>query len=129
MRPHPELNATNPSERFTGRCTFTFRRAPGFDLVYLLATDLVATTALGDFLDASSEETVLREPRPDAGALEELYAFDALPNLDALAAAQGITPVTDFEDLLGDSWPEGESVEDFIAAATEGRYGQETPSP
>ncbi len=60
---------------------------------------------------------------------EDLYSFDALPDLDALAEEQGVTPVTDFEDLLGDSWPEGERVEDFIAAATEGRHEQETPDP
>lgn len=125
---YPELNATNSPEQFTGRWTFTFRGGSGFDLAYL-ATTFAAATDLRQFVDALPEEIVLPSLRSDSGALEELYAFDALPDLDALAEAQGITPVTDFEDLLGDSWPEGESVEDFIAAAKEGRHEQETFDP
>ena len=124
MQTYPELNAASPSERFTGRWTFTFRGGPSFNLMYF-ATDLVAATALREFLDPSSEETILHEPRPDAGALERLYAFDALPNLDALAEAQGVRPIESIDDLVTGSWPEDESVEDFIAAATEGRYEEE----
>jgi hypothetical protein len=33
--------------------------------------------------------------------------------LAMLALEQGIAPVTDFEALLGDFWPEDEAVEDF----------------
>ena len=58
---------------------------------------------------------------------EAMYSFDALPDLEALARVQGISPVRDIGDLAGD-WPEGESVEDFIAAATEGRYEEEDTS-
>jgi len=47
---------------------------------------------------------------------EALYAFDALPDLEELAAAQGVTSVDNFDDLLGDFWPEDESVDDFLEA-------------
>lgn len=38
---------------------------------------------------------------------------------DALAAKQGIGPVTDFRQMKFDDWPEGESVEDFLAGIYE----------
>jgi hypothetical protein len=47
-------------------------------------------------------------------------------DLKALAEKQGVGPVLKFEDLLGDFWPDNQSVEDFIAAATEGRYEEDT---
>jgi hypothetical protein len=109
------------------RSSWTSFLGAGHGFAYLTLA-LIAKTDFGQFVNASPREVVILMPRPDASALEELYAFDALPDLDTLADAQGITPVTDFEDLLGDSWPEGESVEDFIAAATEGRR-EETPEP
>ena len=58
---------------------------------------------------------------------EDLYSFDALPSLDALAAAQGVQPIENIDDLVTDFWPEDESVEDFIAAATEGRHEEDEP--
>jgi hypothetical protein len=42
--------------------------------------------------------------------------FDSLPDIEALARKQGVSSNTRFEDLLGDFWPEDESVEDFLAA-------------
>ena len=36
--------------------------------------------------------------------------------LHELAAEQGVRPVERFEDLLGDFWPEDESVDDFLDA-------------
>jgi hypothetical protein len=36
--------------------------------------------------------------------------------LEALADQQGVTPASDFTQLLGDFWPESESADDFIAA-------------
>jgi hypothetical protein len=42
--------------------------------------------------------------------------FDSLPDIEALARAQGVSSNTSFEELLGDFWPEDESVEDFLAA-------------
>jgi hypothetical protein len=56
---------------------------------------------------------------------EDLYAFDALPSPEALAEAQGVARGSDASQPATDFWPEGESVEDFIAAAMEGRYEEE----
>jgi hypothetical protein len=47
---------------------------------------------------------------------EALYAFDVVPELEELADAQGVSPVDNFDDLLGDFWPEDESVDDFLEA-------------
>jgi hypothetical protein len=59
---------------------------------------------------------------------------DGLParspeELLALARAQGVKPVTRFEDLLGDFWPEDENVDDFIAARRRWQWeGQVDPT-
>ena len=37
------------------------------------------------------------------------------PRLRRLAEEQGVKPVQRFEDLLGDFWPEDESIDDFLA--------------
>ncbi len=42
--------------------------------------------------------------------------FDPPRSLEELAAEQGVSPVTDFDTLLGDFWPDDEPVEEFIAA-------------
>jgi hypothetical protein len=39
-----------------------------------------------------------------------------VPDLDALAEAQGVEPVGDIDELVADFWPEDERVEDFMAA-------------
>lgn len=39
-----------------------------------------------------------------------------LAALKALAKAQGIEPIVDPSDLIGDFWPEHESVDDFVEA-------------
>jgi hypothetical protein len=121
---YPELAATNSPERFAGRWTFTIRSMSGFNLAYLTAA-LVAATDFHRSMDALPAEAALPGLHSDAGALEELYAFDALPDLDVLAEAQGVSPTTDVKSLATDYWPDGESVEDFIAAAMEGRHGEE----
>ena len=36
-------------------------------------------------------------------------------DIEQLAVEQGVCPVTDFESLLGDFWPEDESADEFIA--------------
>jgi hypothetical protein len=58
---------------------------------------------------------------------ENLFSFDVRPDLDALSEAQGVSPTADVRDLATDDWPEDESVEDFIAAATEGRHEEDEP--
>jgi hypothetical protein len=49
-------------------------------------------------------------PLPGPGSF-----FEPTPSIDELAAQQGVRPVERFEDLLGDFWPEDESIDDFIA--------------
>jgi hypothetical protein len=121
---YPELAATNSPEQFAGRWTFTVRSMSGFDLAYLTAA-FIAATDFHRSMDTLPAEVTLLGPRSDA--LEELYAFDAIPDLDALAEAQGVSPTTDARNLAADDWPEDESVEDFIAAAMEGRYEEGEP--
>jgi hypothetical protein len=36
------------------------------------------------------------------------------PDLETLAAQQGVGPVANFDDLLGDFWPDDESVDEFL---------------
>ncbi len=43
-------------------------------------------------------------------------AFWDLATLDELAAEQGVQPVARLEDLVAGFWPEGESVDEFLAA-------------
>ncbi len=64
-------------------------------------------------------------PIPAEREEEDLYSFDALPSPEALAEAQGVARGNDASQPATDFWPEGESVEDFIAAAMEGRYEEE----
>jgi hypothetical protein len=49
------------------------------------------------------------------------YNFDADPSLDEIIAQQGKGPIHDHRVLLGNFWPEDESVEDFLAALHEWR--------
>jgi hypothetical protein len=51
-------------------------------------------------------------------------ALEEKSDLDRLAAEQGVGPVTDFEALLGDFWPENESVDDFTAQVQLWRKGK-----
>jgi len=64
-------------------------------------------------------------PMPAEAGQEDLYSFDALPSPEALAEAQGVALGNDASQPATDFWPEGENVEDFIAAAMEGRYEEE----
>lgn len=45
----------------------------------------------------------------------------ARKELERLAAEQGVRPVTDFESLKADFWPEDESVDDFVRTVRERR--------
>jgi hypothetical protein len=42
-----------------------------------------------------------------------LSARTPLPSLEKLAAQQGVKPVTNFEKLYGDFWPEDENIDDL----------------
>ena len=121
-----ELNTTNPLEQRAENWRLTARSDPYLGFFYLGAM-YTAMTDLRQFLEDLPEGRVISEPRSDSDALHDLYAFDALPDLDALAEAQGVSPTTDVSDLATDDWPEDESVEDFIAAAMEGRHEEDEP--
>jgi len=45
----------------------------------------------------------------------------ASPSIEELAAQQGVTPIDDFETLLGEPLPEEESAEEFSASLREWR--------
>ena len=45
----------------------------------------------------------------------------ARKELERLAAEQGVRPVTDFESLRADFWPEDESIDDFVRTVRERR--------
>ncbi len=49
----------------------------------------------------------------------------ARKELERLAAKQGVRPVTDFESLRADFWPEDESVDDFVRTVRERRRDSE----
>ena len=54
---------------------------------------------------------------------EPSFVFhDSKTDLDALMDIHGVKPIRDFEELLGDFWPENESVDDFIATIDEWRH-------
>ncbi len=124
MQTYPELNAANPAEQSTDRWMFTVPSGSALGFAYLTAA-LVATTDLSQFVDTLSREIVLYRPPFDAGTPSDPYSFETVPDLDALAVAQGVQPINDIDDLATDFWPEDEDVEDFIAAATEGRHEED----
>lgn len=49
------------------------------------------------------------------------YVRQGHPTSDELIAAQGLTFPRDPHDLLGNFWPEDESIDDFLAAMREWR--------
>lgn len=48
--------------------------------------------------------------------------------LEKLAAEQGVRPISDFDSLRADFWPEGESVDDFVRTVRERRRDSERRS-
>lgn len=44
------------------------------------------------------------------------YLRSGHPSIDELMSEQNVAPVSDPRHLLGDFWPENESVDDFISA-------------
>jgi hypothetical protein len=55
-------------------------------------------------------------PESEHQSEQNPLSFYALPSIERLALDQGVPPTTQFEDLLGKSWPENQSVEDFFEA-------------
>jgi hypothetical protein len=111
-------NATNPTGFYVGPVLYAVRGDT--DLFFHVDTGFVTPTRITIPLGVATQES-LTQTRPNPSALSDLYSFEATPDLDALAEAQGVGPIKDIDDLATDLWAEGESVEDFIAAATEGR--------
>jgi len=54
--------------------------------------------------------------------------YTASPSFEELAAQQGVTPIDDFETLLGEPLPEDESVEEFSASLRDWRREGTRPS-
>jgi hypothetical protein len=52
----------------------------------------------------------------------------ASPSFEELAAQQGVTPIDDFETLLGEPLPEDESAEEFSASLREWRLEGTRPA-
>ncbi len=87
----------------------------------------VALVYLRDLLreDEAAAETAMvqLERRMGPRAVSGRAFFAQQPaDLPTLAARQGVRPVTSFEDLLGDFWPEDETADEFIAAVREWRH-------
>lgn len=80
----------------------SFSKQPGTDRT---ATESVHAV-IGENHVAMDSEPLLPDGLPQRSP-EELVA---------LASTQGVKPVTRFQDLLGDFWPEDEEADDFIAA-------------
>ena len=53
--------------------------------------------------------------------LVQKYARRGHPTMEELIATQGLTFPRDPQDLLGDFWPEEESIDDFLSAIREWR--------
>ena len=53
--------------------------------------------------------------------LVDRYSRRGHPTIEELLAAQGLTFPRDPGDLIGNFWPEEESIEDFLAAMREWR--------
>lgn len=51
----------------------------------------------------------------------ETFFGESTVDLARLAAQQGVEPVSNFADLLGDFWPEDETADEFIAAVRQWR--------
>lgn len=80
----------------------------------------VALTYLREILNAESGSPSPRRLSLDErmGPLivsgKEFFAKDSPPDIMALAEEQGVLPIRNFDDLLGDFWPEDETADDFI---------------
>ena len=58
--------------------------------------------------------------------LAQKYAHQGHPSVEEMMAAQGLKFPRDPRDLLGNFWPEEESIDDFLAALREWRGHSKT---
>jgi len=57
----------------------------------------------------------MKMAQPNPIIRDDISASTAVRNeLERLAAEQGVQPITDFDSLRADFWPEQESVADFV---------------
>jgi len=59
-------------------------------------------------------------------SVAEKYIREGHPTIDELVAEQGVIFPRDPHELLGDFWPEDESIEDFLRALRESRGHRNT---
>jgi hypothetical protein len=64
----------------------------------------------------ASERIPIRDQRADQAPSTGNPFFDDEPDLETLAAQQGVKPIKDPKVLRGDFWPEDETADEFIAA-------------
>ncbi len=69
---------------------------------------------------AAAAEALARRMGPSVMSYRD-FAAQPPRTLRELAAEQGVRPVERFEDLVGDFWPEDETVDEFIAAVRQWR--------
>lgn len=72
----------------------------------------------GEITSLSIEDVELLDVfPPDASVMDAGTGFfDIAHDLESLAEEQGVRPAVDLDELVGDFWPEDESVDDFLAA-------------
>src|SRR4051812_29921354 len=70
---------------------------------------------LNQFIQLLLEVSPYVEREPEPGAGENGLRHLSPEELEAMSRLQGAKPVARFEDLLGNFWPEGEDIDDFIA--------------
>ena len=70
--------------------------------------------------DAAGSDQPNQRPGPRVTSGRDFFS-QPQADLKILAAQQGVQPVTNFEDLLGDFWPEDEAADEFIAAVRQWR--------
>lgn len=68
-------------------------------------------------VSVSKREQSFERLREDAFKQQSWHDFNRFKSAAAIASEQGIGPVKNADDLIFPSWPEGESVDEFIAAA------------
>jgi len=75
-----------------------------------------------DYVAALLEETAIQN-----GQHTSIASFrDAKTDLEVLIRSQCVKPITDFDTLVADFWPEEESADDFLAPVGQSR---QRPTP
>lgn len=79
---------------------------------------------------AAFAAALLEETANHNGAAEPSTGFhETQTDLDALVRSAGAAPLTNFDGLVADFWPEDESADDFIASVRGWRRGSTPVDP